>query len=233
MSAAHLRISFCSTAPRGASRPPRRPRSAATRRKASSTGLEALGRIAEFGAIVHGTTVGTNALLERKGARVGLITTPGLSRRARNAPPRPAAHLGPARRFHSRRRARIRVEVGERTLADGTIRVAVDVEEVAARARDPRGARRGGAGDRVHQRLRQSRQRARRRGGGARRLAERACGGLARDPAGNPRVRARFDDRAQRLSAAGRRQLSRSVCKARSRNGTSSATFISCSRTAA
>src|SRR5271165_4887558 len=40
-------------------------------------GLEALGRISEFSAIVHGTTVGANALLERKGARVGLITTPG------------------------------------------------------------------------------------------------------------------------------------------------------------
>ena len=27
--------------------------------------------------IIHGTTVGTNALLERKGARTGFITTPG------------------------------------------------------------------------------------------------------------------------------------------------------------
>ena len=27
--------------------------------------------------IVHGTTVATNALLERKGARVGLLTTEG------------------------------------------------------------------------------------------------------------------------------------------------------------
>ena len=40
-------------------------------------GLDALGRVAEFHAIVHGSTVGTNALLERKGARVGLITTRG------------------------------------------------------------------------------------------------------------------------------------------------------------
>ena len=37
-------------------------------------------RIADFaaiGTVVHGTTVGTNALLERKGARTGIITTEG------------------------------------------------------------------------------------------------------------------------------------------------------------
>src|SRR5690606_9559641 len=32
---------------------------------------------AEIGTVVHGTTVGTNALLERKGARTGIITTEG------------------------------------------------------------------------------------------------------------------------------------------------------------
>ena len=41
------------------------------------SGLAALGPLANFGAIVHGTTIGTNALLERKGARIGLITTKG------------------------------------------------------------------------------------------------------------------------------------------------------------
>src|SRR3974390_2849926 len=40
-------------------------------------GLARFGDIGRFGAIVHGTTVGTNALLERKGARIGLITTAG------------------------------------------------------------------------------------------------------------------------------------------------------------
>ena len=40
-------------------------------------GLEKLGQIADFSSIVHGTTVGTNALLERKGAKTGLITTRG------------------------------------------------------------------------------------------------------------------------------------------------------------
>jgi N-methylhydantoinase A len=40
-------------------------------------GLQTFGAIADFGAIVHGTTVGTNALLERKGAKAGIITTEG------------------------------------------------------------------------------------------------------------------------------------------------------------
>ena len=33
--------------------------------------------LTSVGTIVHGTTVGTNALLERKGAKTGLITTEG------------------------------------------------------------------------------------------------------------------------------------------------------------
>ena len=99
------------------------------------TGLGALGRIAEFGPIVHGTTVGTNALLERKGARVGLITTPGfrdvLEMRRRDRP----RTWGLRGDFIPVVERNFAVEVGERTLADGSIRVAVDVEEVAACAR--------------------------------------------------------------------------------------------------
>ncbi|MCX7371399.1 MAG: hypothetical protein NTW56_02995, partial [Alphaproteobacteria bacterium] len=34
-------------------------------------GLSAVGTVRDMAAIVHGTTVGTNALLERKGARLG------------------------------------------------------------------------------------------------------------------------------------------------------------------
>ncbi len=40
-------------------------------------GLTETGDLAEVDAIVHGTTVGTNALLERKGARTGLISSKG------------------------------------------------------------------------------------------------------------------------------------------------------------
>ena len=42
------------------------------------TGIRQSGLAVEtLGSLVHGTTVGTNAILERKGARCGLITTAG------------------------------------------------------------------------------------------------------------------------------------------------------------
>ncbi|OYZ93751.1 MAG: 5-oxoprolinase, partial [Rhizobiales bacterium 17-65-6] len=41
------------------------------------TGLELLDAEAALASVVHGTTVGLNALLERRGAKVGLITTTG------------------------------------------------------------------------------------------------------------------------------------------------------------
>jgi N-methylhydantoinase A len=44
---------------------------------ASELGTDLPGLLAETESIVHGTTVATNALLERKGARVGLLTTEG------------------------------------------------------------------------------------------------------------------------------------------------------------
>ena len=70
----------------GGSPPPSPPRRPGTSRSACSTGWNssrvALGidRPALLGAterIVHGTTVATNALLERKGAKLGLLTTEG------------------------------------------------------------------------------------------------------------------------------------------------------------
>src|SRR5947209_2410233 len=44
--------------------------------RAISTALEKIGVNAGF-TLLHGTTVGTNALLQRKGARVALVTTAG------------------------------------------------------------------------------------------------------------------------------------------------------------
>src|SRR2546425_5421666 len=44
---------------------------------ASELGLDLPALLARTEAIVHGTTVATNALLEKKGARVGLLTTEG------------------------------------------------------------------------------------------------------------------------------------------------------------
>src|SRR5919204_3100894 len=40
-------------------------------------GIDRAALLAETERIVHGTTVATNALIERKGARVGLLTTEG------------------------------------------------------------------------------------------------------------------------------------------------------------
>jgi N-methylhydantoinase A len=103
-------------------------------------GLRALGGAAAMEAVVHGTTVGTNALLERKGARLGVITTAGF---------RDALEM----RRRDRRRTwglwgdftpvaerDLRLEVPERTLADGTIRTPVDLDAVRAAARALLGA---------------------------------------------------------------------------------------------
>jgi len=93
-------------------------------------GLRRLGPISGLGSIVHGTTVGTNALLERKGARIGIITTPGfrdaLEMRRRDRP----NTWGLWGDFTPIAAREFRLEVPERTLADGTIREAVDVEAV-------------------------------------------------------------------------------------------------------
>ena len=102
-------------------------------------GLRQFGAVAKLGSIVHGTTVGTNALLERKGARVGLITTPGF-RDGLEMRRRDRRHTwGLTGDFIPVVDRDMRVEVAERTLADGSIRTAIDPEEVrtvAARLRD-------------------------------------------------------------------------------------------------
>jgi N-methylhydantoinase A len=84
--------------------------------------------------LVHGTTVGTNAVLERRGARVAVLTTAGfrdlieIGRTKRNIPalfvptfvrPRPVVDRP------------LRFEVGERMLADGSVLRPLDPGEVA------------------------------------------------------------------------------------------------------
>jgi N-methylhydantoinase A len=99
-------------------------------------GLRALDGPAGFEAIVHGTTVGTNALLERKGAKLGVITTAGfrdvLEMRRRDR----RNTWGLWGDFSPIAERDMRLEVPERTLADGTIHTAVDLAAVAAAARD-------------------------------------------------------------------------------------------------
>lgn len=98
-------------------------------------GLEALGGAARAGSIVHGTTVGTNALLERRGPKIGVIATRGfrdtLEMRRRDR----RRTWGLWGDFIPIADRDLRLEVRERTLADGSIRDAVDPAEVRAAAK--------------------------------------------------------------------------------------------------
>ena len=89
--------------------------------------VETVGQIVT---VVHGTTVATNAILERKGARVALITTAGfqdvleLRRRDR---PETYGLTGGYRPLIPRSRC---VELGERLGADGGVVAELDVDSV-------------------------------------------------------------------------------------------------------
>jgi N-methylhydantoinase A len=97
-------------------------------------GLQALGGVTAIGSIVHGTTVGTNTLLERRGPKIGVITTRGfrdvLEMRRRDR----RRTWGLWGDFVPIADRDMRIEVAERTLADGTIRVTVDAGEVRVAA---------------------------------------------------------------------------------------------------
>ena len=84
--------------------------------------------------VVHGTTAGTNALLERKGAKTGVICTQGLrdvlEMRRRDRP----RTWGLRGNFEPVVDRRNRLEVPERTLADGTVRTRVDLDAVRSAA---------------------------------------------------------------------------------------------------
>ncbi len=90
--------------------------------------------------VVHGTTVATNAILERRGAHMALVTTEGFRdvlelRRVRM----PHLYNPFWRKPPPIVERRLRFEIGERMLADGTAHRPVDEEEVAhvaARLRD-------------------------------------------------------------------------------------------------
>ena len=106
--------------------------------------LQGLGRLLEdagldpalLGNVVHGTTLVTNALIERRGAATGLITTAGF---------RDVLEIGREARYDLYDldidlpaplvRRRWREEVPERTLATGEVKTAVDLPATAAAAR--------------------------------------------------------------------------------------------------
>lgn len=110
-----------------------------TRGDQSKGFIEGVGRgvadFAEIGTVIHGTTVGTNALLERKGARTGIITTEGfrdvLEMRRRDRPTTWGLR-GAYRPVVDRPDRR---EAAERTLADGTVLTPVDLSAVEREAR--------------------------------------------------------------------------------------------------
>ena len=90
--------------------------------------------LSEISVVVHGTTAGTNALLERKGAKTGVICTQGLRdvlEMRRRDRPRTWGLRGDFEPIVDRRN---RLEVPERTLADGSIRTEVDLDAVRAAA---------------------------------------------------------------------------------------------------
>jgi len=110
-----------------------------TRPDQSAGFLDGIGRevaeLSDISVVVHGTTAGTNALLERKGAQTGVICTQGLRdvlEMRRRDRPRTWGLRGDFEPVVDRRN---RLEVPERTLADGTIRTRVDLAAVRAAAR--------------------------------------------------------------------------------------------------
>jgi N-methylhydantoinase A len=99
-------------------------------------GLGELGGAGTAGAIVHGTTVATNALIERTGARVGIITTKGF-RDVIEMRRRDRRHTwGLWGDFEPVVARDLRLEVEERTLSNGTVRTPVDPSAVRAAARE-------------------------------------------------------------------------------------------------
>jgi N-methylhydantoinase A len=89
--------------------------------------LDLAGLLAQTGQLVHGTTVATNALIERKGARVGLLTTEGhrdvVEMREGLKDDRYNLRMSPPDQLVPRR---LRLGVRERLRADGRVELPLD-----------------------------------------------------------------------------------------------------------
>src|SRR5437879_8285120 len=96
-------------------------------------GLDRAQLLAATDRIVHGTTVATNALLERKGAKTGLLTTAGhrdvIEMREGLKDERYNLRLPPPEQLVPRR---LRLGVRERIRADGRVEIALDTDSLAA-----------------------------------------------------------------------------------------------------
>jgi N-methylhydantoinase A len=95
-------------------------------------GLDRRALLAQTERIVHGTTVATNALLELKGARTGLLTTEGhrdvIEMREGLKDDRYNLRLPPPQQLVPRH---LRLGVGERMRADGRVEVPLDRDSLA------------------------------------------------------------------------------------------------------
>lgn len=92
---------------------------------------QGLWHLADVSMVVHGTTVATNTLLERRGAKTALITTRGfrdvLAIQRQN---RPALYDLRSRRPEPLVPRSLRFELTERVLADGSIETLVDADDL-------------------------------------------------------------------------------------------------------
>ncbi len=99
---------------------------------ASAAGRDLRALLGETGRIVHGTTAATNALLERKTASVGLLTTEGhrdvIDMREGLKPDRYNLRMPPPAPLVPRR---LRLPIRERLRADGSVDVPLDMGSVA------------------------------------------------------------------------------------------------------
>jgi len=92
-----------------------------------------------IGYLVHGTTVATNALIERKGARTALFTTTGIADLLEiGRQTRPSLYNLKQGKPEPLVTGRLRYEVGERTLATGEIIFKVNEDEVRRLCREAR-----------------------------------------------------------------------------------------------
>ena len=179
----------------------------------------------EISFIVHGTTVGLNAFLERKGTRVLLVMTAGPAGRLLDRASRPEGALhAPLPQAGAPGAAPRRLR-GQRAAALGRERRHA-LRRGEPRAGHRRGQSRGHRGGRrlPGARLREPRARAPGARGARARVPGPVGDAVARDRARVARVRARLDGRAERLRRAARRAATSAISRPSSPRAASKAT---------
>ena len=159
---------------------------------------------------IHGTTLATNAIIERRGARTALIATDGF---------RDVLDIATESRYDQYDLSiekpqplvprALRFTVPERVDIHGKVRLALDEAAVTQRVRRPEGQRHRGGRDLLHAFLCQSGARAAHGGNPEESDAGSEHHALVRGMPGNPRIRAHLDGGRERLCAAADGRLSR------------------------